>query len=151
MTNENIFLGSGASITFIPETDIYFPIQETGSITTATAHTDFSNLFSLVNNLYVGCLVEAYTGSTLDATARITGNTHNTITFSPSITIDSGDYLVIRGYGAPVPAPKTSSGTNTHVAQVLTIAFGSETTSNYDDEAIVFGSLASDGSSTTTK
>ena len=35
MTNENIFLGSGASITFIPETDIYFKIDET-AITFAT-------------------------------------------------------------------------------------------------------------------
>lgn len=151
MTNENIFLGSGASITFIPETDIYFPIQETGSITTATAHTDFSNLFSLVNNLYVGCLVEAYTGSTLDATARITGNTHNTITFSPSITIDSGDYLVIRGYGAPVPAPKTSSGTNTHVAQVLTIGFSSTTKGDYNDNSITFGQVPSADGTTSTQ
>ena len=29
MTNNEIFLGSGASLTFIPELDLYIPITET--------------------------------------------------------------------------------------------------------------------------
>ena len=111
--NTDIFLGSGASITKIPELDIYFPIQETsGTLTTVTANTStvanvvFGTDFKLVNNLYIGCVFKKYTGgNAYVSTHRITGNTATTITFSPSTTISSGDYFVIDSYGAPCPAP----------------------------------------------
>tara|TARA_A200000159_G_C7338683_1_gene346227 strand:+ start:12475 stop:14055 length:1581 start_codon:yes stop_codon:yes gene_type:complete len=109
--NTDIFLGSGASITKIPELDIYFPITETsGTLTTVTASTasgtEFGTDFKLVNNLYIGCVFKKYTGGNAYAsTHRITGNTANTITFNPSTTISSGDYFVIDSYGAPCPAP----------------------------------------------
>ena len=109
--NTDIFLGSGASITKVPEVDIYFPITETsGTLTTVTASTasgkEFGTDFKLVNNLYVGCIVKKYTGgNAYVSTHRITGNNANTITFSPQTTISSGDYFVIDSYGAPCPAP----------------------------------------------
>ena len=60
MANTDIFLGSGASITFIPEQDIYVKTGTTGTVGTITAHADFTDNFSLIDDLYVGCLIERY-------------------------------------------------------------------------------------------
>lgn len=121
--NTDIFLGSGASVTKIPELDIYFPIQETsGTVTTVTANTTtvasvvFGTDFSLVNNLYVGCLFRKYNGTTLGTTHRITANTATTISFTPSATLSSGDYFVIDSYGAPCPAPPVNTNKKTLLA-----------------------------------
>ena len=178
MANENIFLGSGASITFIPESDIFAKIDETAktfgttsgsptatisdtsglhvglaisgsqipagttitAITTDTSvtlsqnatatsasasltinsgtasisivslHADFTGTFSLVNDLYVGCIVERYNSSNaLQSSSRITSNTATTLSFSPSQTLSSGYCFLIREYGAPVPAPTSTA------------------------------------------
>ncbi len=122
--NTDIFLGSGASVTKVPELDIYFPIQETsGTVTTVTANTStvanvvFGTHFSLVNNLYVGCLFRKYTsGNALQTTHRITANTATTISFTPSAALSSGDYFVIDSYGAPCPAPKINTDKKTLLA-----------------------------------
>lgn len=120
MVNGEIFLGSGASITKVPEVDIYFPTSTgVGATTTITAHTDFSNNFPLVNDLYIGCILKRYSsGNILGDTLRITGNSHNTITFTPSTTLVSGDYFVIESYGAPCPAPKATGGDTDGVATI---------------------------------
>ena len=117
--NTDIFLGSGASITKIPEFDIIFPSTKVGgsafnnvSLGAIQATTAFSTPFSLVNNLYVGCLLEMYTGTTLKSTHRIKANTENTITFTPNATpVDANDFFVIKSYGAPCPAPKVAGAT----------------------------------------
>lgn len=111
MTNNEIFLGSGASLTFIPELDLYIPITETsgtlGVTAPITAHSDYQAQFLLVNNLYVGCIINRYSsGHAYQSSHRITANTSNTINFSPEVAITSGDYFVIENYGAPTPAPK---------------------------------------------
>ena len=123
VVNTDIFLGSGASITKIPELDIYFPIQETSwTVTTVTANTStvanvvFGTDFLLVNNLYVGCLFTKYNGATRGTTHRITANTATTITFTPSATLSSGDYFVIDSYGAPCPAPQLTGNFKTLLA-----------------------------------
>ena len=42
--NTDIFLGSGASLTLVPETDLYFKLNESTSNTTnIVAVSDFSN------------------------------------------------------------------------------------------------------------
>lgn len=114
MPNTDIFLGSGASLTFVPETDIYVPISAISGQNEITVATDFSDDYRLVNDLYVGCVIEYYDNGTFESSHRITANTHNTITFSPaipsSITVStSDDYFHIRGYGAPVPGPSDST------------------------------------------
>lgn len=109
----DIFLGSGASITFVPENDIYFPSTKDpsgafdgSSLSTIKATTAFSGVFSLVNDLYIGCIIERYnSGNSFQDCARITANTADTITFRPALSPASGDYFVITQYGAPVPAP----------------------------------------------
>jgi len=118
MTNNNIFLGSGTSVTFVPEVDLYIEsnsntIDNTVSgFSTVTIDTNFTDRFRLVENIYVGCIIEYYDNATLTSRHRITSNTHNTITFSNQVqgTIDAtADFFRIKRYGAPCPAPKTGS------------------------------------------
>jgi len=123
MANTDIFLGSGASITFIPENDIYIGGRKndnnafdgtgtgfgssTNKIRTDSAFGDFL----LVNNLYKGCLLEFYNSSNiLQSTHRIVSNTDQDIEFTPTLDgIAANSYFVIKSYGAPVPAPKAGS------------------------------------------
>ena len=114
--NSEIFLGSGTSVTFVPEIDIYLkPHQTAGTAldtdqTTLTLHADFTDAFSLVTDLYVGCILEFYPAGTHTTTHRVTSNIENKLTFHPAIAatvtiVPANDYFYLRGYGAPCPAP----------------------------------------------
>lgn len=154
MTESSIFLGSGASVTFVPEIDLYIkPNSLNGDKDTLTIHSDFTNNFSLVNDLYVGCILEFYDNGSLTTTHRITENTATTIKFQPAQTIaldTTNDYYRIKGYGAPCPAEKTTGSGNTYVAQVITVEFESDTLSDYDDDDFSFGQVpTADGTTST--
>lgn len=141
MVVNEIFLGSGASITKVPELDILIKTGTTGTVDTITIHSDFTNNFSLVNNLYVGCTLKKYNTSSkaYESTHRITGNTDTTITFFPSANMTgnaSTSYFVIENYGAPCPAPKSGSGT-VHTEATTTILFNSDTLTDYNNLAVV--------------
>tara|TARA_R100000697_G_scaffold118893_1_gene142157 strand:+ start:31 stop:1650 length:1620 start_codon:yes stop_codon:yes gene_type:complete len=121
MANEEIFLGSGASITFIPENDIYVGGKHTsglafnggrGEVDEIRVDSDFTSSFLLVTDLYKGCLLEFYNSSNeLQSVHRVSSNTLDDIKFSPSLTdIAAGSYFVIKSYGAPVPAVKDGTG-----------------------------------------
>lgn len=113
MANTDIFLGSGASITFIPENDIYIGGRKLDNsafngaeLTQIEVDALFSGDFSLIIDLYKGCLVERYNSSDeLQSTHRITANTVDNITITPSASPAANDYFVIKSYGSPVPAP----------------------------------------------
>ena len=114
MSAEDIFLGSQASLTMVPEVDLYIPLDHANSTTTdLQAHDDWEAHFLMVNNLYVGCIVELYaTGAptTVVSTHTITSNTANVLKVSPATrTIVSGDFIHIRGYGAPCVGEKNST------------------------------------------
>ena len=184
MANTNIFLGSGSSVTFVPEVDIYLKpaaltalslstgvttdaskvitygsntnvvagmaITGTGipagtliatvdSATQATLdtaanangsgitftatnikklnlHSDFTSRFDLVDDLYVGCVLEFYDAGTLTSTHRITSNDSTSLSFHPSLGHPStftlaiaDDYFHLKGYGAPCPANSGAS------------------------------------------
>lgn len=117
MANTDIFLGSGASITFIPENDIYIggrKLDDTAfdetELTQIEVDALFSGDFDLITDLYKGCLVERYSSSNaLESTHRITANTADNITITPSASPASGDYFVIKSYGSPVPAPSDTA------------------------------------------
>ena len=53
MVNRDIFLGSGASLTFVPEVTLYVPIASIASQQTITVSTAFADDFRLVKDLYV--------------------------------------------------------------------------------------------------
>ena len=115
MSAEDIFLGSQASLTMVPEVDLYIPLDHSNSTTTVLqAHDDWEAHFLMVNNLYVGCIVELYDAAgatTVISTHTITANDANTLTISPahSHTLADGDFIHIRGYGAPCVGEKSSS------------------------------------------
>tara|TARA_R100001463_G_scaffold133025_1_gene194097 strand:- start:7593 stop:9221 length:1629 start_codon:yes stop_codon:yes gene_type:complete len=114
MANTDIFLGSGASITFIPENDLFIGVglKDGGSALDGSAQSIiqvnalFDSDFELVTNLYKGCLLERYNVSdALQSTHRITSNDANSVNITPDASAASTDYFVIKAYGAPVPAP----------------------------------------------
>ena len=114
MANTDIFLGSGASITFIPENDLFLGVglKDGGGALDGSeqsviqVNATFDTDFELVTNLYKGCLLERYdTNDALQSTHRISSNDANSVTITPSAPAASTDYFVIKSYGAPVPAP----------------------------------------------
>jgi len=61
MANNNIFLGSGTSVTFVPEVDFTFQAASLNSDKDIiTVNTNISNNFLFVNNLYEGCIIDFY-------------------------------------------------------------------------------------------
>jgi len=104
MTNTDIFLGSGATLSLVPETDFYIELKSHSTTTILVAHDDFQAKYKMVNNLYVGCVLDLYASATTTplSTHTVTENTANTITISPACrAFVSGDFVVIRSYGAP--------------------------------------------------
>jgi len=143
MARPNIFLGSGASVTFVPEVDIYLkPTSLNADKNELLIHSDFTANFDLVNDLYVGCVLEFYDNGTLTTTHRITSNTGTRITFHPAqtgITLDTtNDYYRLKGYGAPCPAKKVLGGSNIYTAEVTNFTFASDTKTDYSGDWIYF-------------
>lgn len=112
MVNNNIFLGSGASTTLIPEQDIYIPVDGTGgsiSSATLTPDTAFSAQFKFVPNIYVGCNIDVYTsGDVLISSHTIDNNTTTVITLASAVGSGTAAYALLRAYGAPCPHPEVS-------------------------------------------
>ena len=114
--NENIFLGSGASLTLVPELDLHFLIKSSSGtgLTLATgieSETAYSNLYHWVPKMYVGCTVDIYnSGGTLLSTHLITDNNEDTLVLGTvAAAFAASNYAVIRGYGAPCPGAKNST------------------------------------------
>tara|TARA_R110000765_G_scaffold4628_2_gene14395 strand:- start:6 stop:1820 length:1815 start_codon:yes stop_codon:yes gene_type:complete len=119
MVNTEIYLGSGASVTLVPEIDIYLKPHQTpataltGSAVSAQGnvlelHADFTGVFKLVNDLYVGCVLEFIDADGSNTIHRVTSNIVNKLTFHPAIAVTivpATDYFHLRRYGAPCPAP----------------------------------------------
>ena len=127
-------------VSMIPEQDIF--LDTFASIAVAsegkriiTLNATFTGNFSLVTNLYAGCVLEIYLDSTnafIDKSVIIS-NAATTITVSntlnDSITLDadpnvvgvpSNYFGVIRGFGAPVPAPKGAASGQIDTATITT-------------------------------
>tara|TARA_R110001592_G_scaffold190404_1_gene436322 strand:- start:74 stop:1900 length:1827 start_codon:yes stop_codon:yes gene_type:complete len=119
--NKDIFLGAGTTLTHIPECDLYLGVglQDGGAAFNGIATSNiiqvsagFAANFLLVENLYVGCLVERYSNAAttqLLGVYRITANDSDSITIGETIKPNDNDYFVIKAYGAPTPAPKDST------------------------------------------
>ena len=114
MVNNNIFLGSGASTTLIPEQDIYLPCTGSGTTTTLTPESAFTSIYTLVPDIYVGCTIDIYDDNdTLLSSHSISSNTKTAITLGSTPTAATSpqvvQYAIIRGYGAPAPHPLVST------------------------------------------
>ena len=113
MVNNNIFLGSGASTTLIPEQDIYIPLDGTGggvSTVTLTPNTAFTSVFKLVPNIYIGCTVDIFTASNvLISSHSVASNATGVITLGSAVGTGTVGYALLRAYGSPAPHPEVSS------------------------------------------
>jgi hypothetical protein len=152
MVNTEIYLGSGTSVTFVPELDIYI---KAASATTneITLHSDLTDNFALVTDLYIGCEIEFWDAGAYISTHRITSNTATKITIHPvlpSIFVAGADWFHIRGYGAPCPAPKAVTGTTTYVSEVTTVTTVSDTKADYSADIIIVSILPSSAGTETT-
>ena len=119
--NTDIFLGSGANLALVPETDLIFQIDasESSDLTNLHAVSGFLNSYSLVEDIYVGCVVDYYNAdvsTTVPASSHIiTSNDSDSITISPSIAstitlaADDSDFVIIRSYGAPCVGQKNGT------------------------------------------
>jgi hypothetical protein len=115
--NTDIFLGSGATLTMIPELDLKVILNNSGSTTTKlVGDALWTDNIRMVENLYVGCVVDLFDASEstteVHSTHVITANDTTSITISPAHTLtiqDATDFIVIRGYGAPAPTTLTGS------------------------------------------
>jgi len=133
MVNNEIWMDSGAMVSMIPEQDIYLGIfketgeTDNGSTLTVTLNDTFTGLFSLVTNLYRGCVLELYlqADDTFQDKVIISSNTATTLTFNDSViagmTATSELYYgIIKSEGAPVPAPKGSGSSVLETATITT-------------------------------
>jgi len=117
MTNNNIFLGSGATTTLVPELQLTSFINQSASTSTSLALlSSFSTNLLLVPNLYIGCKVELYDSADTAnpvSTHTITGNSETALTITPAhshdLNVSNTDFCIILPYGAPCPANKTGA------------------------------------------
>jgi hypothetical protein len=109
--NTDVFLGSGASLTVIPELDFYFKPQTT-STTQIQIETVNAVQFQLVDNMYVGCILDWYDAGVYTSSHRITANDHDTFTITPATgaaVVTADDAFVLRRFAAPCPAPDSDN------------------------------------------
>ena len=115
-----IWMDSGAMVSMIPEQEIFLDTfasiaGASGGNRVITLNATFTGNFNLVENLYVGCVLEIYRdldNSFTDKTV-VVSNTGTTITVSDTlasaITTTASDYYgVLRQFGSPVPAPSAA-------------------------------------------
>ena len=103
---QEIFLGTFASIAN----------DSTGNHKTITLNATFVDKFSLIADLYVGCVLEIYLNSNdsfVDKTV-VLSNIANKITVPNTLHTDitgtaANYYGILRQFGSPVPAPKGAS------------------------------------------
>lgn len=166
MVSNEIWLDSHATVSMIPEQDIYLGAflksSTSGNQTTLTVGRDFIDNFILVENLYRGCMLDIYTVSdnTLTDRTMIQSNGDITVTVLNSIasaitTTPSNYYGVIHHYGAPVPALKSGTVTsNDDIEEVTTFTFdhtGTFAVADFHEAVLIFDytDTADGGTSTT--
>ena len=109
--NSDIFLGSGASLTFVPEVDFYFQPATTSSTEIQLLQSTLAQ-FQLVTDMYVGCTLDWYNNTLYESSHTITSNDNDSFMISPATASTpslSEDAFVLRGYGAPCPAPDSAN------------------------------------------
>ena len=113
--NTEIFLGSGATTTLVPELDLTIVLDSSSTTTQLIADATWTDNVLFVEDLYVGCMVDLYDGAadTYVSSHMITGNDTTSVTITPAHShgtlADNDDYMIIRNYAAPCPTTKSSS------------------------------------------
>lgn len=132
VTNSEVWMGSGASVTLVPESDLFLGYKHDGAYSSSAATDDatkglyqldlaglssqinnagstvFTSKYLLVEDLYTGCIVDFYNAAgTLLQSRVISGNSATKLYFNEQYhaNTDDNSYLVIRKFGAPVFGP----------------------------------------------
>tara|TARA_R110001592_G_scaffold160156_3_gene392145 strand:+ start:723 stop:2624 length:1902 start_codon:yes stop_codon:yes gene_type:complete len=132
MVSNEVFVGAGQSVTFVPETTIYLADCSNATGTTYTIIDSWNGDISLVPKLYVGCMAKVeLTNGTLVGTFMIADNTSTSLTFNESIhgsDLSNLDVTIL-SYGAPTPSVvtldtlgATNTGSSTTGADASAIA-----------------------------
>ena len=109
--NSSIFLGSGATMTLVPELDFFFKAETTSTTLIQIVQADLAHV-QLVPNLYVGCTLDWYDNGVYASSHTITANDHDTFTITPATgaaVVTADDEFVLRAYGSPCPAPDSDN------------------------------------------
>ena len=115
-----VWSGAGASATFIPETSIYLGDNADLDGATLTPHTDFTNNYVLVPDLYQGCMIRI-TGSSKTMSFMVKSNTATAFTFDENAEValeedTSGATTVtatLEAYGSPCVSVDPTNGSYT--------------------------------------
>jgi len=161
MVSNEVFVGAGQSVTFVPETNIYLADCSNTTGTTHTVIDSWNGDISLVPKLYVGCMAKVeLADGTLVGHFMIVDNTSTSLTFNESIhgsDLTNLDVTIL-SYGSPVPSVVTldtlgatntgSSTTGADASAIATItitdAGGGGTNATYTNIALE-GSLTGSG------
>ena len=71
--NSEVFLGSVASLTFVPEVDFYFQPATTSQTAIQMLQSTLAQ-FQLVTDMYVGCVLDFYNNTLYESSHIITSN-----------------------------------------------------------------------------
>ena len=141
VTNNEVWMGSGASVTLVPESDLFLGYEGTNGWSSSDTSSDatkgayqidlaglhsqhdgagvaFSAKYLLVEDLYTGCIADFYLNDGTFLHSRvISGNSTNKIFFNEQYHANTADncYVIIRKFGTPVVGPiraDASSSTN---------------------------------------
>ena len=133
VTNSEVWMGSGASVTLVPESDLFLGFKD-GAFSSSTTSTDktrgqyeidladlksqfnnsgvaFTDKYLLTDSVYSGCIADFIKDDgTLVHSRVISGNSYNKLYFNEEYHSGTGDntYIIIRKFGAPVFGPKTN-------------------------------------------
>ena len=130
VTNNEVWMGSGASVTLVPESDLFLGYKNAGwssslatddatkgqyRINLANVHSQvdaggaaFNAKYLLVEDLYTGCIADFYNAAGTFLHSRvISGNSTDDIYFNEQYhaSTDDNSYVVIRKFGTPVVGP----------------------------------------------
>lgn len=112
MVSNEVFVGANAQVGIAPEVDMFLNAMVRTSDTVLTLHSSASDVYLLVEGLYVGCTIKLTAdGSTASPTYyTITANTTTTITVDSTIVPSSGAIDgTILSFGAPCYGPKNGT------------------------------------------
>lgn len=131
VTNNEVWMGSGASVTLVPESDLFLGYKNAGwsssdgtsDATKGQYEVNLDDLYSQINSggvkfnakyllvvdLYTGCIADFYNAAGTFLHSRvISGNSKDRIFFNEeyhSASTDDNCYMIIRKFGTPVVGP----------------------------------------------
>ena len=154
MTNNNIFLGSGTSVTFVPEVDFTFKGSASVSNSKITFTSAYSDNFLLVNNLYEGCILEYYeNGSTTNPASSSSTGTLGSAKVTTAGTKLTASQAIIENAAITGTSGVTSTGAEVtltlspHSADITMIA-ATGSAANYQTGFITIHTASASGDNT---